>query len=193
MGWTRKVTYSTIALVALAFGGCCKDAPPTPDTAPTAAAKPAATPSATIEAKALPAETAANPAGGGAADSIPDIPEGRSKPPTVAEWNAAASVNTQDANSRPDECFMKIVREWLKVNCSGKVTGVVEMADFGTENGDYFQSVREGKMADFVLRLRKGHYPKVRILRSEKGNAVLFVNWPPTFAKPNNIALGRAN
>ena len=132
-------------------------------------------------------------AGSGGADAIPEIPEGRSKPPTVAEWAAAPNVNTQEANSQPEGCYMKVVREWLKVNCEGKITEVKEMQEFGNENADYFQSVTPGKSADFVVRLRKGKTMKLKILRSEKGNASLFVNWPATAAKPTIIALGRSN
>jgi hypothetical protein len=127
-------------------------------------------------------------------NGIPDIPEGRSKPPTVAEWGAAREVNTQGANAHGRECTMKIVREWLKVNCQGDVTKVSDMDGFGKKGFDYFDSVKIGKSADFVLRLRKGSNPKLKIHRNDKsGNAALFVSWPSNEPKPKIVALGRAN
>jgi hypothetical protein len=146
-------------------------------------------PATTLSAAAAPAAAPASTSG---AKGIPEIPEGRSKPPSVAEWSSAAEVNTQEANSRPDECFTKVVREWLKVHCDGNVIGIEAMESFGTQNSDYFSSVRPGKAADFVVRLKKGKTQKLRICR-DPGNAALFVNWPAAEDRPVHIALGKGN
>jgi hypothetical protein len=123
---------------------------------------------------------------------VPAIPEGRSKPPSVAEWNAGAEVNTQEANSRPDDCFVKLVREWVKVHCDGKLVGVEEMESFGRENSDWFVSFRPGKSIDFVLRLSKGKTQKLRICKEDgAAGAALFVNWPAGEDRPIHIALGK--
>ena len=154
----------------------------------------AASPTAPMPAVAGEGKSADEPAEADepvADDPIPDIPTGRSKPPTVAEWREAKEVNTQEANSQPEACFMKIVREWLKVNCSGKVTHVDEREGFGVELADYFESIKPGKSADFVVRLRKGATLKTKIHRAEEGNAALFVNWPLDKDKPTIVALGR--
>jgi hypothetical protein len=110
------MTRTTVVAAALLVGAllACKkeekkESAPAPTPAPAAE---------TATAPAAPAaETAAAPAKA-ADDPIPDIPSGRSNPPSVSEWSAAAEVNTQGANARPDDCFMKIVREWLKVHAT---------------------------------------------------------------------------
>ncbi len=124
---------------------------------------------------------------------IPDIPEGRSKPPSVTEWQEAKPLNTQEPNSQPEKCEMKVVREWLKVYCYGKVSSYSEMFGFGEKQRDYFASLRKGKSADFVLRLRKGKTQKLRIQYETEPEAVLYVSWPPDADKPVHIALGRGN
>jgi len=120
---------------------------------------------------------------------VPDIPSERSNPPTVDEWVGASEVNTQGPGARPNDCYMKIVREWLKVHCNGKVTGTKDMDGFGQENWDYYQSITLGKSADYVVRLRKGVSAKLKILREDQ-DAALFVSWPPTQPKPLHVALG---
>ena len=129
------------------------------------------------------------PVTGPGAGGVPDIPAERSSPPTVQEWGAAAEVNTQGAGGRPNDCYMKIVREWLKVHCNGNVTGTKDMDGFGQENFDYYQQVTLGKAADFVVRLRKGVSMKLKILRDEQ-DAALFVSWPPSEPRPLHVALG---
>ncbi|MEZ4371164.1 MAG: hypothetical protein R3B07_10080 [Polyangiaceae bacterium] len=179
-----KTTTLSLSILVLALLACKeeKKAEPAP-TAATAAA-PAPTPTETAAPAASEEEKKDE-------SPIPDIPEGRSKPPTVAEWKAATNINTQEVNSQPDKCFMRIVREWLKVNCEGDVQGFTGMENFGNEMADYFQSVKPGKVADFVVRLRKGKTLKLRIQRGKEGEAVLFVNWPIGEEKPTIVALGR--
>ncbi|MCU0658241.1 MAG: hypothetical protein MUF64_24160 [Polyangiaceae bacterium] len=124
---------------------------------------------------------------------IPEIPAGTSAPPSVAEWEAGHPVNTQGANAIPSNCSMKVVREWLKVNCSGKIREITNMEGFGRKGVDYFESVVPGKHADFVVRLRKGSALKMRILRDGPHSASLFVNWPAGNPRPSIIALGIFN
>lgn len=184
----RSNTLVISFVVALAVAGCGKtssggDASPAPvtDTKAAPAHQPASQP-------AKPAAPEVPTAAPGASMEAPEIPEGRSKPPTPAEWSAAASVNTVGANSAPKDCFMKVVREWLKVNCSGKIKEITAMDGFGAKNVDYFDSITVGKSADMVVRVRKGGAIKARILR-EGGGAALFVNWPAQNAKPSIMAL----
>jgi hypothetical protein len=171
--------------LACAVAGCCK----TDDSArsePVASAKASASPAETATAAAT--ATVASPAQGG---GIPEIPEGVSKPPTVAEWNDAPTINTVGANSEPKDCYMKLVREWLKVNCSGKIVRVDEVDGFGKQNVDHFESIKPGKSADYVVRLRKGVALKAKV-RREDDAAALFVNWPAGASKPTIIALQAA-
>lgn len=148
----------------------------------------APTPAATAQTGA--AATAASPtlAAPGAGQEAPAIPEGTSAPPSVDEWKAAASANTVGPNSAPRDCELKVVREWLKVNCTGKIKEITNMDGFGTKNVDYFELVTIGKVADFVVRLKKGKALKMRIIREDQ-SASLFVNWPTQSAKPSIIAL----
>jgi hypothetical protein len=121
--------------------------------------------------------------------SLPDIPGERSKPPTVSEWKDAPEVNSQGKSSRPDGCFMKVRREWLKVNCSGLVHEVADLTGFGKEGVDYFTFVTPQKSADVVVRLVPGQALSMRMVRAE-GDALLFTHWPKDRPKPNVIALG---
>jgi hypothetical protein len=144
---------------------------------PPAQPAPTAVPASPVSPAALPA------------DGIPDIPDSRSNPPTVAEWQAAPEVNTQGAGGRPKDCNMRVVREWLNIHCNGKVTKIDEMDGFGKENWDYYQQITLGSSADFVVRLRKGVSMKLKIFREDQ-DAALFVSWPPSEPKPKHIALG---
>lgn len=155
-----------------------------------APAAPAATTHAadTKKAEEKPAAPAMPTAAPGAGADAPTFTEGNSAPPTVAEWSSAPSVNTVGANSAPKDCFMKNVREWLKIQCTGNIKEVTNMEGFGKKNFDYFESIKPGTMADFVVRVKKGSSIKARILR-EGGGASLFVNWPAAQPKPTIVAL----
>lgn len=139
----------------------------------------------TAAAKAPDAPTLAAP---GAGQEAPAVSEGNSAPPSVAEWQAAPSANTVGANSAPRDCELKVVREWLKVNCTGNIKEITNMEGFGVKNADYFELVTPGKVADFVVRMKKGKFLKMRIIR-EGQSASLFMNWPTQSAKPSIIAL----
>ncbi len=126
----------------------------------------------------------------GAGQAAPEVSSGTSAPPSVAEWQAASSANTVGANSAPKDCELKVGREWLKVNCTGKIKEVTNMDGFGRKGVDYFELVTPGRVADFVVRLKKGGSIKARILREGAGNsASLFVNWPASNPKPSIVAL----
>lgn len=182
------------------IGGCgllmlgllaCKE-----DKAEPAKEAPVATP---IAAPTTPAAPSAEPAA--AAENterkisfklgdVPDIPEGKSNPPQGTEWDSAPLVNTQGANARADRCSMRVLREWLRIYCTGDVIGYEKMEDFGTLQNDYYMKISPGKFASFVVRLRKGKNPKIRVCR-EDDRASLFVSWPPGVDKPKHVALGK--
>lgn len=179
----RCASVVALVLLALASVACSKE-----ETAKPEAAQPAA-----LGGKALnpaqPGAKAPAAAAPGAGAVAPMFTDGTSAPPTVAEWESAPSVNTVGPNSAPKDCYMKAVREWLKVNCSGSVTRVTNMDGFGKQNVDYFEAVTVGKSADFVVRVKKGGSLKLRILRSSPHSASLFVNWPGSLPKPSIVAL----
>lgn len=177
------------AALALALLACKKEGAPSP---------------AATESKPVPtaATTAAGPAATGAAatggakgpsfkvSEVPDIPSDKSNPPQGTEWDQGVAVNTQGANSRAKRCSMHVLREWLRIYCSGKITGYEKKEDFGELQQDYFEQVVQGKYASFVIRLKKGKNQKIRICR-EGDRASLFVSWPPSADKPKHIALGQ--
>ena len=119
---------------------------------------------------------------------IPAIPEGTSAPPTVAEWSAAADINQANANSKPRDCAVKIVREWMKIHCDGNVKSVEKVEGFNKEGSDFFKSITVGKSADYVARLKKGGSFKMRILRDPQ-STTLFVNWPGGSDRPSTVVM----
>lgn len=123
-------------------------------------------------------------------EDVPDIPGVRSNPPQGTEWDSAPLVNTQGANARADRCSMRVLREWLRIYCTGDVIGYEKMEDFGSLQNDYYMKISPGKFASFVIRLRKGKNPKIRVCRT-KDRASLFVSWPPSVDKPKHVALGK--
>lgn len=179
-------TTASGAVIALALLACKKESAPTPaaDTKPTAAATGAA-PTETPSAAAAPAKAPSFKI-----NEVPDIPSTRSNPPQGTEWDQGIAVNTQGANARAKRCSMHVLREWLRIYCSGKVIGYEKKEDFGTLGSDYFEKIVEGKYASFVIRLKKGENQKIRICR-ENDRASLFVSWPGGSDKPKNIALGQ--
>lgn len=128
----------------------------------------------------------------GDAASIPKIPTTESSPPTVAEWKSGCAVNTQGANSQAKDCSLKVVREWAKLACTGKVLGHEKMEDFGQEGQNHFKMFKKGELGSFVWRLRKGHSQKVRICRANN-RASLFVSWPGSKPQPTIIALAHGD
>ncbi len=203
----KSTPIATLAVLLAALLACKSEDPPPPP-APTIAAVPGqpAVQGAQVQPQApaqpmaptpppTPPAPAPAPAATVDAKGVPLIPSTRSKPPTVAEWNSGLVVNTQGAGNRSKACELRIVREWLRVSChSKKITGYEKMSGFGAKNNDYYEMVKPGKLASFVLRLKKGRYPKIRICQGNTFSS-LFVSWPAAAERPKNIAMadiGRA-
>jgi hypothetical protein len=98
-------------LVVWGCGNKGEDAPTKPAAASAAAATSAA-PTAAAPSSAAPA-----------AEPIPatKLPEGRSAPPTLEEWSTLKKEVTVKGSSAL-KCETKIIREYLRVSCKGKVT-----------------------------------------------------------------------
>lgn len=145
-------------------------------------------PTPTDESSAPVAPTEAPPAAPAPApNGIPEIPDGRSKPPTVAEWGSATNVNTASKGAQPSNCYMKIVREWLKVHCDGFMQHVTNEEGLGAEGVEHFTWVND-KVADVVVRVRKGQSMKLRIVRDGQ-TVAMFTNWPAGAPRPTVMAL----
>jgi hypothetical protein len=121
---------------------------------------------------------------------IPLIPRERSNPPQGTEWDEGKEVNTQEINSQPNNCEMRVLREWLNVTCRQDYLGYEKMENFGKKLQDYYERVDPGQVVSLVVRLRPGKAQAVRIC-GEKKRASLFVNWPQGADRPKDIALGR--
>jgi hypothetical protein len=152
-------------------------AAPTAPTAPT-----------TPPPDAPPAPTATAPAA--EEGPIPLIPQDRSNPPQGTEWEQGKEVNTQEINSQPDNCEMRVLREWLNVTCRKDYIGYEKMENFGRKLQDYYERVDPGQVVSLVLRLKPGKPQAVRICAPNK-RASLFVSWPKGSDRPKAIALGR--
>ncbi len=175
-----------IGLVVVALLACKDKKQDAPAPVATSAAAAPVDPPAPTAPAAAPAAAAPDVD----AKGIPAIPDGRSNPPSVAEWSAGTSVNTQGANSQAQDCSMKIVREWIKVHCEGKVKSISDKQGLPASSADYFDSIQLGKFADFVFRLKKGRTTQMRIHR-DGNRASLFINWPAAKDRPVNIALAQ--
>ncbi len=79
---------------------------------------------------------------------------------------------------------MKLVREWLKINCSkdtntatplriSGITGITGITGLGSEGADYFKFEKSGKVLDLVIRTKDG-----------KNGSALFVTDRKTYRAP---------
>jgi hypothetical protein len=112
----RRIAAGILGVGAVLVAGACgnkggDDAKPATTAAQTAA--PAKTTAATATAAQTATATAAPPA-------APAIPAGRTPAPTLAEWNGQKKEVTVKGSSAL-KCETKIVREYLRISCRGKV------------------------------------------------------------------------
>ena len=142
---------STILGACILSAGCKRDADPTPTTA-----------------SAMPKPTDVR-----AADGMPvEIPTKRTPAPTLAEWDKAPPLREPTAVA--PKCVIKVVREWVRVDCSG------ERTPGGTPNGvepqpgcpkDTYASMKTH--ANLVTALSPGH--RCEIVFSWTGTKQTFV------------------
>jgi hypothetical protein len=156
---------------------------PTATSAPPASASGAA--SGAPSAMATGAPVACPPLG-----QIPEIPASETPPPTVGEWLNACPVNNGGPNTHPDDCTMKVVREWVQISCRGPVTGYEMIEGLSAPNSRNVFEFHGGDVESILFRFKKGMYPKGRLCRSTK-SAVFFLSWPQNEAKPKFMSLGK--
>ncbi|MCB9582904.1 MAG: hypothetical protein H6717_38045 [Polyangiaceae bacterium] len=171
---TRSVA---LVLVFLALIACKQGSA---DTAPSTT-PPAPTPSATEPAPAPSAATLDPEIEKIAKEIVPQgIPTERSKPPTVAEWNAASEITVR--HSGPLGCETKRVREWLRVSCrtsgsSGPQIQTVSIREPTKKDPEYFTYENKG-VASIVLPLRQGMNAKIAFTWTQRGSRMLTATWP---------------
>lgn len=119
---------------------------------------------------------------------VPLIPQEKSDPPKLEEWEKAPEVNTQHEHGIAKECSMKVVREWVRVFCRGEILGYQDLTEFGKKSVDHFVSVKESSLS-FVGRIKPGPRQFLRVCRASD-RAALAIYWPPGKDRPEHIALG---
>ena len=144
--------HSMILAACVSSIGCKRDAEPAPQ--------------ATASAIPKPSEVRA-------ADGMPvEIPTKRTPAPTLAEWDKAPPLREPTAAAA--RCVIKVVREWVRVDCSG------ERSPGGTPNGvepqpgcprDTYASMKTH--ANLVTALSPGH--RCEIVFSWTGTKQTFV------------------
>jgi hypothetical protein len=110
---------------------------------------------------------------------------GKSKVPTIAEWNAVTKEVTVKGSSKLN-CETKMVREWLRVSCRGKnhtggePTGVTVVSGGG--RGEDFAFTGSG-VSSLVVRFVEGVDLKARFSWSDRSHT-LRVWWPRGAPEP---------
>lgn len=115
--------------------------------------------------------------------ALPQFPSERSKPPTVAEWQAAHEVNTIGISGRQTECRIRVVREWVKLACSVQLPEFEEPEVLGTKNSDWFMSRANG--LDLVFRFK----PNTDLSLPTNGGRFKAV-WPQGANQPKDLSVG---
>jgi hypothetical protein len=110
--------------------------------------------------------------------AIPALPTTPSPRPTREEWGSALAINTGAPERAPVGCSLRLVREWLLVECSGQPI-LWRENEWKVSPGDLFE--QPGRVE---VRL----YPGC-VFRGKHERARLTVAWPPMDDRPWNIAL----
>lgn len=103
---------------------------------------------------------------------------GRSSPPTVAEWSSVGEVTVRHSSALG--CETKMVREWLRVSCSrhspdNAPTGVQLIRPAGDKEIFTFTTPT---LASLVLPVRPGVNTEARFTWQKWGARTLRVTWP---------------
>lgn len=124
-----------------------------------------------------------------AADGLPvEIPTSRTPAPTIGEWDKAPAL--REASAAAAKCTIKMVREWVRVDCSGERTPGGTPSDVEIKSGcskDTYVSMKTHSNA--VTALSPGR--RCEVLFSWTGTKQTFLaDWPHnkrptlTFADP---------
>lgn len=119
------------------------------------------------------------------------MPTSRTAVPSVSEWSAAPVLTTRKF---PPGCSMKMVREWMKINCSRapgardpvRITDVNGMGGFGA---DYFTFEKDGAVIDLVVRTVNGKSGSATFVL-KGGTHKVGYNWPYGAPFPSTVFEG---
>ena len=177
-----------VLLTIAALSACDKSQETTP--APAAsppkalpAAPSAPPPSASVAASAAPS---AKPA-------LPAVPLERSKPPTKPEWDAAEKVNTAPKEDQSKQCWMKSVREWVRLECLGHESAhLIYTEELGSKGSDWLNP--DAGAFILIFRMRPGHDIRAKLgITSRRQGPFLRVSWPEGSDRPSELSLSDVN
>lgn len=172
---------STPLLLAISLTACSKPDAPAPGTTTPPTTSVASVPSASAPAtvKKPPAIDELSPRGF-------DPPEKPSKPPTVAEWNAARESEVK--NGKQLACEVKLVREWLRVSCrttenkASQIQGLT-LLEPKVRSAEFYELVKPNTLASMVFPIRKATQVRIEFEWNDF-KRILSVAWTPGAPKP---------
>lgn len=180
----RFVSTTSLLAAALTLLGCDATVAPSTTggaTSSSAAASTTAAPTATASPTTRAAASSA-PVGPHAAivPVIPTTPEPR---PAADAFTDAISLNTADDDVKATQCELRLLGQWLQVDCKAEFMLTVRELDWGKAGEDYVDG------SPLYLRLRPGTAQRGHLSPSDKAAVVLNVAWPAGHPKPWAIAL----
>ena len=145
-------------------------------------AKPASTQAPAATTTAAAAATTAAPAAEAPPTKATPLPEGRSGPPTLEEWNTIKKEVTVKGSSAL-KCETKIVREYLRVSCRGKVPEGTPTGIKLIKGGREALVFASGGIASLVLPYVEGTDFEAAFSWTQKSHK-LSVKWPKGSKQP---------
>jgi len=191
----REVMVAMGALVLVQ--GCKGDDAAKAPTSASAVPPPAPTPTVTASAaasgpgeldKAFAEQLVAHARKGPVLKKVPDVPDAPSDRPKPAEWLEAPIVNTQ-GGGHPTDCYVHMLRDWIRVDCLGDIVGTENMEAFGIPGMDHVLKLVKGSYASLMVRTLPSKSPKIRMCFGDHRDS-LFVG-RPSAKKPAHVALAQ--
>jgi hypothetical protein len=133
-----------------------------------------------------------DPAGGFAVypeapQPVPLIPSTASDRPRPGDWVTGTPINMGAAESRPKNCELRILRDWLQWRCHGKGTRLESIEGFGADGAGHFK-INDLSRQQGEAQLHAGMSATARIRSSFDGPIVsIRVRWPADAPQPAEI------
>jgi hypothetical protein len=121
-------------------------------------------------------------------NQVPAVPAAPSDRPTPEEWLTAPIVNTQ-GGGHPTDCYVHMLRDWIRIDCMGDIIGTEHMEAFGAAGLDHVLKVENGSYATILVRTLPATSPKLRVCFSDHRDS-LFVGRPGQ-GTPVHVALSK--
>jgi hypothetical protein len=124
--------------------------------------------------------------------AIPAIPIERSKPPTKKEWDSALKINTAPESEHHPSCWLKQMREWVRMECLGTESGSLAWSEeLGSKDSDWFNPEDTGAFI-LIVRMRQTFDTRARINHTALRNgSYLRMDWSAGGDRPKEISLSR--